>query len=791
MSNNEKIHQLEQQLAKLDSKPHENEHKEIDILNELAWLLSDIDLKRSYELSETAYALSKSAEDKGSPYPHGMALSLRTQGYLNERFGNYDLALTQLYKAQKLCELLQLDDVLTDVFDFIAGTYSLSGDYPMALKFVYKQLEAAQRIDDKRRIVNAYNNLTHHLFETGDYEQVLEIQQKNLQIAKEIGYKRVECIAYGNLAESYQKTGENEKALEYGWQGLHISKEEGYELFEIHILDILGNIYLKIGDTESAVQHLKNGLELSNKVGSQTTEYMILLKLGQAYLDRQQFDLALDTLQKGLSIAQAAGAQSELFQGHLALSKLYEQQGDLAQAFHHYKQYHAIKELTLGENADQRLKVLQVVHDTETAKKETEIERLRTVELEREVEERTSELNSTVRLLQKEVNERKRAEAEIQHMVDMLEQRVADRSRELAALYDMTILFTEAQNLTDMLEPALQNICQNVKASGITVHILSADKSHLQLAAQLDINDWQRLKQIPIPPNFTAWIDHVDMPLMVRDKSNTPPFLPEEILLPSFPTYFGAPLRVRNEVIGLLGVYREENRPFSVQKISLLVTMAEQLGIIIQNHRLQEETQHIARTIERQQLSRELHDSVAQRIYSLHLFASAGLEALHDDDPEDAIMRLEQVNTNALEALREMRLLLYQLRPLALENQTLPAAFEKRFDLVERRMGITAIVEDNIRPNLSEEVEEELFYIITEALNNSLKHAEATEVKLLFSAAEGQTLVIIEDNGRGFDPDKIKAGLGLENIYQRTDKIGGLVTLDTAVGQGTTVRINI
>ena len=96
--------------------------KKIDILNDLAWALGDIDLKRAQTLSETAYTLAASSDD-AAPYLAGMAYSLRTQGYLNQRFGNYPLGLTQLLRAQEMCESLQLNDGLTDVLDGIAGIY--------------------------------------------------------------------------------------------------------------------------------------------------------------------------------------------------------------------------------------------------------------------------------------------------------------------------------------------------------------------------------------------------------------------------------------------------------------------------------------------------------------------------------------------------------------------------------------------------------------------------------------------------------------------------------------------
>jgi signal transduction histidine kinase len=412
-------------------------------------------------------------------------------------------------------------------------------------------------------------------------------------------------------------------------------------------------------------------------------------------------------------------------------------------------------------------------------------------QLEQQVEERTAELSNSIAKLEKEVAKRKQAEREIQQMVELLEQRVADRSRELAALYDMTILFTEAQNLTDILTPALHNICNSVDGDAIAVHILDADNNQLQLAAQLSLRDWDQLQQVALVPVFADWLQQADRPEMLVGFTNTHPVLPPEILPSRYQTYFSIALRVRNEVIGLLGVYREQERPFSVQNVSFLITMAEQLGIIIQNHRLQEQSRYMVRVIERQQLARELHDSVAQRIYSLNLFARAGQDAIADGDLEDTRLRLEQVEENALYTLREMRLLLYQLRPLALENQTLLDAIEERFALVERRLGIEAVIEANVALELTETLEEDLYFIITEALNNSLKHARATRVELHFEGRNDHLLVTIRDNGRGFDPQQQQPGLGMENLCLRATKINGLIDLESAVGQGTTIRLTI
>ncbi|MEZ4519152.1 MAG: tetratricopeptide repeat protein [Chloroflexota bacterium] len=1037
MTDTQRIQELERQLADMDMASAGDVRVRIDLLNDLAWALSDQDMKRAYDLGGEAVRLSGSKEDGKAYYREGAAHGLRTMGYINQRLGTFPLGLSQLFEARTLFEQMPLCGGLGDTLDGIAGIYQQIAEYPEALSYMLNQLDVAQQLGDKHRIANANNNLGTLYYATGEAERTMELLQGNLQLAIEIGYERIECISCLNLSEAWSAKGDLEQALKYAQHGLQISRQAGFELFEVHSMHYLGQIYLEQGDTSQAIDYLQRGLTLATKVGSQVVETLILLSIGEAYRRMHQSDQALVYGHEAMALAESIDAKSELAECHLLLSEINEEQGEFEQALSHQKKRYELNEVMLGEKANRRLQVLKVAHDTETAKKEAEIAHLRTVELQQEIAEhtrvrgqlqrqlefvhalsefnqtllassksdvdsrrilaaalqyllqpthartimlfqnyedaelglhsrqyalatydvsqpketnratamgyreflreqipgitkksngstpvflpwsliptrvtdqltagkwvggpvvelfadvpefrdflidrqglysllifpihigdywwgaivmtegsgqplpadgiqtpsvaegmtlrtedeillldtaaeivsstlqrwqaeenlralnhqleqqvqkRTAELSETVDQLQEEVAERKRAEAEIQHMVEMLEQRVADRSRELAALYEMTILFTGTNELENALEPALNNICGSVGCDGIAIHILSADKSKLQLSNHLPVPGWEPVKDISLNPDFMAWLQKGDPPLMFAGGSDTYPFLPKELLIPTHPTYFGIALRIRNELIGLLSVYRKQSTVFGIQEVSLLITMAEQLGVIIQNHRLNQQSQQMTRAMERQQLARKLHDSVAQRIYSLNLFARAGQDAVSDGDLENAQLRLQQVEENALYALREMRLLLYQLRPLALEDQSLVAAFEERFQLVERRLGIESVIEATALPELGDNLEEELYYVVTEALNNALRHAQATRVELKIQYSDPQLSISVRDNGRGFDLGSETRGNGLDNMESRVAKIGGHLDLETAQGKGTVIHISV
>lgn len=245
----------------------------------------------------------------------------------------------------------------------------------------------------------------------------------------------------------------------------------------------------------------------------------------------------------------------------------------------------------------------------------------------------------------------------------------------------------------------------------------------------------------------------------------------------------------------------ESARKESDRLLSELRTTHEQLkASAAQLQAYAEQAEELAVTRERHRLARDLHDSVTQSLFSLTLFTQAALERAEVGDLHRVKQSLARIADTAQRGLKEMRLLVYELRPLALADAGLVGALQQRLEAVEGRSGVHTrfLVEPSGDVELPAELEEELYRITQEALNNTLKHANASSVTVTLavtpSATNGQHLQLeVADDGCGFDPQTVgaKGGLGLTSIRERVASMGGELNVISSPGQGTVLRVDV
>ncbi len=208
---------------------------------------------------------------------------------------------------------------------------------------------------------------------------------------------------------------------------------------------------------------------------------------------------------------------------------------------------------------------------------------------------------------------------------------------------------------------------------------------------------------------------------------------------------------------------------------------------------LLQQSRELAVLDERNRLARELHDSVTQSLYSLTLFSETARQLANAGNQERLAPYLGRIGETSQQALKEMRLLVHELRPMEIEDQGLVGALQQRLESVEKRAGVNAQLQLNGTVQVPASLEYELYRVAQEALNNSLKHSAATSVMVRVTAGDQHIQIEIEDNGRGFDTEAVgtSGGMGLTTMRERVENLGGRFNVNSQPGAGTKVRIKV
>lgn len=252
-------------------------------------------------------------------------------------------------------------------------------------------------------------------------------------------------------------------------------------------------------------------------------------------------------------------------------------------------------------------------------------------------------------------------------------------------------------------------------------------------------------------------------------------------------SYF-APLSWDGEVFGVLGVHL----PSAVagptaQECAFYGALANQSSVAVTNARL-------AASIERTRLARELHDSISQALFSMTMHARAAQLAMSKaglDETGPLGRSVAQLAELTRGTLAEMRALIFELRPGALAEEGLVSALRKQAAALTAREQVEITVDGpEQRLELGSEVEEHLYRITVEALNNVVKHARAEHATVLVTAEAGALRIVVSDDGVGFDPDAERTGsMGLSGMSERAHAVGAELSVTSTLGAGSTVTV--
>jgi PAS domain S-box-containing protein len=378
-----------------------------------------------------------------------------------------------------------------------------------------------------------------------------------------------------------------------------------------------------------------------------------------------------------------------------------------------------------------------------------------------------------------------------------LERHVAERTRELSALLEV------AHNVTAMLElePLLGLILDQLKLvvdyEGASIFALERDELVVVASRRSDPEAGRALVGVRFPIRGAGEIwDRIDggEPVNVPDMLADTPLaaalrgaLGPLITTPAVSyirTWLAVPLPLKERTVGMLTVSSSKVNAYTARDATLMLAIASQAAVAIENARLYQQAQHLAALEERQRLARELHDSVSQALYGIALGARTA-RTLLDRDPAQVADPLDYVLSLADAGLAEMRALIFELRPESLQQEGLVAALEKQVAALRARHGIDVQAALCDEPAVPLELKEPIYRIAQEALNNTVKHARARRVTLRLECTAEEIVVEISDDGVGFDPGGEYPGhLGLRSMRERATALGGTLQIESARGLG-------
>ena len=373
-----------------------------------------------------------------------------------------------------------------------------------------------------------------------------------------------------------------------------------------------------------------------------------------------------------------------------------------------------------------------------------------------------------------------------------LEERVVARTRELAALNEISAVVSESLDLEEVLKHALRKTLQVTGLKTGAAYRVSSDGTSLSLVAHQGVSP----EFIEIASEQTndiatqVLVDGVPRPFALTVAEHSDLAMREMLLRQGLVQVIGVPLIAKGRLVGAIRLGTTEFRPITSEERSLLASIGQQVGIAVENAGLYEHAEESAAAAERNRLARDLHDAVTQTLFSASLIAEV-LPRIWNRSPDEGPRRLEELRQLTRGALAEMRTLLLELRPAVLVETPLSHLVRQLGEATTSRARIPVTVRVDGQCPVAPDVQVSLYRIVQEALNNVAKHSGASQAEVTLRCEPGVVEVEVFDDGRGFDPEAIGPGhLGVGIMHERSQGIGARVDIRSRPGHGTRVVVS-
>jgi signal transduction histidine kinase len=280
-------------------------------------------------------------------------------------------------------------------------------------------------------------------------------------------------------------------------------------------------------------------------------------------------------------------------------------------------------------------------------------------------------------------------------------------------------------------------------------------------------------------------------PLRLADIRTDPRFWGWPAAHPELTDVLGVPIRQGEAILGFIfAACKVDPGGFTERDERVVGLFAAHAAIALTNARLYERGRELSVLQERARLARDLHDAVSQKLFSVRAKARAAA-VLVSRDPARAVEEIDSVAALAGEAHAELRAVIDGLAPPDLAAGGLTGSIRAYAVLAGRTHGAEVVVDAGELPALDSDQETALYRVAQEAIGNALRHSGSRQVSVCLYQRQRSVVLEVSDRGAGFDPGSALAGLGLTTMRERAASAGGRLSITTAPGTGTRVRLSV
>lgn len=282
-------------------------------------------------------------------------------------------------------------------------------------------------------------------------------------------------------------------------------------------------------------------------------------------------------------------------------------------------------------------------------------------------------------------------------------------------------------------------------------------------------------------------------PIRLRDLGDHPASVGFPADHPPMRSFLGVPILWRGESVGNLYLTEKLGAAeFTTEDEEALVTFAAQAAIAIENARLYAQLERVVVLEERQRIGMDLHDGAIQSLYGIGLMLE-DVAARLDAEPEASRQVLDRGVDRLNATIADLRSYVLGLTPVRTSDRLLRESIAELSAQAASNalLDVVTEIDPDVDDGLDDATREAAFFIVADALANVARHARASKARVRLTRGQAALVVEMEDDGVGFDPALRVEGLGLRNMRQRAFSAGGWITVDSAPGRGTRIRVEL